>query len=208
MADDPADRVHLAEVSGAFLLGQARQPAAPLAAREAELLDYGMRHWSGLTLWSDLGTCERSRSRSISSIRASERRPSPATGRDAPASSARKACALAQRSFRSLRIWEKCGWLPWTRPASTFRFFFTPSRVWRTSMGATRCGWRATPTTCWRNRYRIIQTDFAVSHWFRPPRRSLPLTSWREQSRRLASRARWSTDGPAGASSTIDLSGR
>jgi len=39
VADDPADRVHLPEVPGAFLLGQGRQATAPLAAREAELLD-------------------------------------------------------------------------------------------------------------------------------------------------------------------------
>jgi hypothetical protein len=44
VADDPANRVHLPEVFGAFLLGQARQPAPPLAARESELLDRGMGH--------------------------------------------------------------------------------------------------------------------------------------------------------------------
>jgi hypothetical protein len=31
-------------VAGAFLLGEARQPTAPLAACEAKLLDYRVRH--------------------------------------------------------------------------------------------------------------------------------------------------------------------
>src|SRR2546422_7467972 len=56
VADDPTDRVHLAEVPRAGVLAHALQPAQPLATREPQLIDEGMRPPRWLLLSRPSGT--------------------------------------------------------------------------------------------------------------------------------------------------------